>query len=225
MNMSIPIDRLIRTRRKTIALVIERDGSLTVRAPMKMTEARIHDFVGRHADWVIKHQEQARTSPLPGSKRYIEGETFLFLGQSYPLAIVSHQRLALTFDNNAFLLAVSALPKAEQVFTRWYKTQAARVLSERILLLSTKYDLPFGKIRITSARTRWGSCSSRGTISFTWRLVMAPAEVVDYVVIHELVHMKIKNHSKTFWGRVEAIYPGYKKNILWLKKNGRYLTL
>jgi len=78
-------------------------------------------------------------------------------------------------------------------------------------------------IRISSARTRWGSCSSRGTLSFTYRLVMAPPDVVDYVVLHELVHTQIHNHSKTFWNKVAKLMPDYKPRLAWLKKNGKYL--
>ncbi len=126
------------------------------------------------------------------SKHYTEGETFLYLGQSYPLAIVTRQRPALSFNGTTFRLAKSALPKAEQVFTRWYKEQATLLLFERVLTIAGKHGFEYQKIRISSARTRWGSCSSRGTLSFTYRLVMAPLEVVDYVVLHELVHTHIQ---------------------------------
>jgi predicted metal-dependent hydrolase len=81
------------------------------------------------------------------------------------------------------------------------------------------------QIRISSARTRWGSCSTTGNLSFTWRLVLAPLEVIDYVVIHELVHTTIKNHSPAFWHRVAEIMPGYKQQVTWLKRNGRFLSL
>jgi predicted metal-dependent hydrolase len=221
--MSIPIDRLVRTRRKTIAIVVERDGKLTVRAPLRMADVHIREFVEAHSDWILKNQAKARLSAPPPQKQYIPGETFLYLGRPYPLTIIPRQRPALTFDGSAFRLAQSALPKAEEAFARWYKKQALEVFTERVELLSGRYGFTYQKIRISSARTRWGSCSSKGTLSFTWRLVLAPLEVADYVVIHELVHTKIKNHSKTFWARVGELLPDYKTCVRWLKKNGRSL--
>jgi predicted metal-dependent hydrolase len=94
-----------------------------------------------------------------------------------------------------------------------------------VALYAAQHGFQPGRIRITSARTRWGSCSSKGTLSFTWRLVMAPLEVVDYVVIHELAHLRVKNHSQVFWDSVAALMPDYKRHVTWLKKNGRFLTL
>ncbi len=222
---AVQIDHLVRSRRKTITLVVRSDGTLEVRAPAQMAEADIRAFIEKHADWVRKHQTRAQKYAPPPKKRYQEGETFLLLGQAFPLKIVPHQRAALTFDGDTFRLAKSALPKAEEVFTRWYKAQAALVLAMRLPALASKHGFKYQQIRISSARTRWGSCSAKGTLSFTWRLVMAPPEVVDYVILHELVHTQIPNHSKDFWARMAALMPDYKKHRLWLKQNGKMLTL
>ncbi|MGB8213107.1 MAG: SprT family zinc-dependent metalloprotease [Anaerolineales bacterium] len=222
--MSIPIDKLVRSRRRTVAIVIERDGTLTVRAPLRLAEARIREFVESHAGWIAKNQARRLVAAPPPPKRYVAGETFFYLGQLYPLSIVPSQRPALTFDGAGFRLAQSALPKAGEAFVRWYKGQAALLLQERVPALAGKYGFHYEKIRISSARTRWGSCSSRGTLSFTYRLVMAPPEVLDYVILHELVHTRIQNHSKTFWNRVAELMPDYKGRLDWLKKNGKFLT-
>ncbi len=221
--MSISIDKLVRSRRKTVALVVERDGSLTVRAPLRLAEVRIRAFVESHADWILKNQAKVRAALPAPSKRYAEGERFLFLGGLYPLTIVSRQRPALALNGKAFRLAKSALPRAPEAFERWYKQQATLLLFKRVLILSGKYAFQYQKIRISSARTRWGSCSSSGTLSFTYRLVMAPLEVVDYVVLHELVHTQVRNHSKTFWNRLGELMPDYKTRLAWLKKNGKFL--
>jgi predicted metal-dependent hydrolase len=110
-------------------------------------------------------------------------------------------------------------------FENWYKERAKALIPRRVSQLAAQYGFEYQRIRITSARTRWGSCSSRGTLSFTWRLVMAPEEMIDYVIVHELVHLHIHNHSKEFWTKVGLIMPGYKAKRLWLKKNGPLLTL
>lgn len=221
--MTIPIDRLIRSRRKTIALIIERDGKLTVRAPLRIAEGRIHAFVDSHAKWIAKNKARIDAAPKPMIRRYEEGEVFPYLGKTYPLRIVEHQRPALSFTGSQFLLARSAIPKAQESFSRWYRKEASNVLSERAQEIAHMYGYRYEKIRISSARTRWGSCSSKNSLSFTYRLVMAPMDAIDYVVMHELVHTKIKNHSKIFWNKVAEHMPDYKVRLTWLKNNGKFL--
>ena len=223
--MPIPIDRLIHSRRKTVAIIVQRDGTLTVRAPLRMSETHIREFVQSHTQWIRLKQAQAKASPPPPQKRYAEGETFLYLGKEVPLTVVGPQRPALKFTSDRFLLAASALPKARQAFIRWYKARALELLSEKVSIQARQNDFTWKKIRISSARTRWGSCSSNGTLSFTWRLVLAPPEVIDYVVVHELAHTRIRDHSPKFWRRVAEIMPDYKLRVSWLKQNGRFLTL
>lgn len=226
------IDQLIRTRRRTIALIVERDGWLVVRAPLHVTDGQIHKFAESKADWIKAKQAQAKKNSAVVRKRYVEGEEFLYLGKAYPLEFVNHgsrlvyhhQKPALV-HNSKFLLAHTALPRARQLFVGWYKEQALRVISERVNLYAAKYGYTCRQVKITSARTRWGSCSPNGNLSFTWRLVMAPLAVIDYVVVHELVHLKVKNHSKDFWGQVGKIMPDYKQYLAWLKANGSFLTL
>jgi len=223
--MSILIDHIVHSKRKTIALIIQPDGTLTVRAPLRMPDVHLQEYIQNHTEWIREKQAQAKASPPPPKKHFVDGETFLYLGKAYPLTIVAHQRSALTFSGSKFHLANSNLPKAGQFFIRWYKAQALMVISERVAFHAKQNKFIYQKIRISSARTRWGSCSTNGTLSFTWRLVLAPLEIVDYVVLHELVHTQIRNHSKTFWHKVGEILPEYKKRIRWLKQNGKYLTL
>ena len=196
-----------------------------VRAPLRMSMIHIQEFVQNHARWIREKQSKIKSSPSPQRKQYISGETFLYLGQEYQLAVVEHQRHALTFMGSRFHLANSHIPKGKEAFVRWYKARALAVISERVSFHANQNHFKYQKIRISSARTRWGSCSSNGTLSFTWRLVMASLEVIDYVVIHELVHTRIKNHSPKFWHLVADVLPEYKQYVFWLKKNGQFLTL
>jgi predicted metal-dependent hydrolase len=223
--MSIIIDNLIHTRRKTVALIIQADGKLTVRAPLRMSGIEIRKFVQNHEAWIRKNRDRIKSSPPPLEKMFREGELFMFMGKEYPFTIIKHQRPALILTDNKFQLSVSELLTARQEFTSWYKKQARTVISKRVDFYANQLTFKYTKIRISSARTRWGSCSSNGTLSFTWRLVMAPPEIVDYVVLHELVHTQIKNHSKQFWLRLSEILPEYKMHVRWLKENGKYLTL
>jgi predicted metal-dependent hydrolase len=223
--MSIHIDQIIHSKRKTVSLIIQSDGKLTVRAPLRMSEVHILEFVQNHADWIRKHQAQIIAHPPSPAKQYIDGELFLFLGKEYPLTISSHRRPLVSFSGQKFLLEKSQFPNARRLFTIWYKAQSRRVISQRVAYFSKQNKFSYKKIRISSARTRWGSCSSNGTLSFTWKLIMAPPEIIDYVVIHELVHTQIKNHSKKFWGKLGEILVDYKAQVQWLKQNGKNLHL
>ena len=148
----------------------------------------------------------------------------MFLGQSYPLEVVDHQREALTL-NGSFRLRRDKLEDAAAVFEAWYRAQAREGISLRAAFFAGLYGFEYHSIRITGARTRWGSCGSKGTLNFSWRLMMAPPAVVEYVVVHELCHLRQHNHSKAFWALVESILPDYKQRQKWLKANGRALVL
>ncbi len=219
------IDQIIRTKRKSIALIVEPDGRLVVRVPMRISDADIQTLVKQKERWIREKQKQVKDQSIKSKpKVYMDGEEFLYLGKSYQLKIVADLNPALVLSRK-FYLSRWALPKAEIVFTEWYREQARAVISERVKLYAARQGFRYRKIRITSARTRWGSCSSMGNLNFTWRLVMAPPDVIDYVVVHELAHLRVNNHSKEFWNQVERIMPGYKQRLKWLKDNGRKLTL
>ncbi len=222
--MNIEIDNLIRSKRRTIALIVERDGTLTVRAPKRATSSQIMTFVQEKVNWIVRTRERLRSVIDIPKKQYLDGEKFLFLGNEYELKLTGPQRPALKFAHG-FYLAHTSQKRGEFAFASWYKEQAFVVISERATIFAQGYGFTPKQIKITSARTRWGSCSPNGTLNFTWRLVMAPMDVIDYVVIHELAHLRVKNHSKRFWKVVEDILPGYRLQRKWLRENGERLVL
>lgn len=218
--MTITVDQLIRSKRKTLALIVKPDGSLIVRAPLRASRKSIQEFVKKNRGWIEKNRAKALAALPPAPTQYVAGERFVYLGTAYPLEIVSGQQEHLLLDES-FKLAESAQSDAAPAFERWYREQARQILQERVDFYARRYGLQYKRIGITGARTRWGSCSSTGSLNFSWRLVLAPLEVVDYVVVHELVHTVIHNHSKQFWDRVESIMPDYKECRKWLRKNGQ----
>jgi predicted metal-dependent hydrolase len=220
----IEINKLVRVKRRTIALIIERDGSLTIRAPRRVSLMEIESFVHEKTDWIIRTREKIKTIVEVPPKKYVDGDIFLFLGKEYLLHLVAPQRPALKFDD-CFSLGLTAQKRGEVVFTRWYKEQAYAVISDRVKIFSDQYGFAPKRVRISSAKTRWGSCSPDGTLNFTWRLVMAPLDVVDYVVVHELVHLRVKDHSEKFWREVEKVLPEYRVQRTWLRTHGEKLTL
>ena len=127
--------------------------------------------------------------------------------------------------NGKFLLATRGQANARQVFEKWYREQAAAVIKPRTAELAERNGYTYTVIRINGAKTRWGSCGPKGSLNFPYRLVMAPLEVIDYVIIHELVHLRIRNHSRKYWDAVGRILPAYRKHIQWLDDNGHLLSI
>jgi predicted metal-dependent hydrolase len=223
--MQIEVTQLVRSKRRTIALIVKPDGSVIVRAPMRAPMTSIREFVEKNAKWIEKKRAEAQAFTRPKPKRYVPGESFLFLGTLYPLKIVKGQKAGLVLEEGTFKLADSAQRNAALVFERWYRREAMHILKKRVEHYASQFGFQYRKIGVTSARTRWGSCSASGALNFSWRLILAPQEVVDYVVVHELVHTQIHNHSKQFWKRVATIMPEYEERRKWLRKNGHPLLV
>jgi len=219
------ISQIIRSNRKSISLEIKPDGRLIVRAPRYATQAQILELVARKATWINKTRARvAHTYAKRKPKTFKPGDTFWYLGMQYPLRLTDRSRPPLDLDG-VFLLSRAAQNKAKEVFIAWYRKETRTITHHLIREYQKKYPFKVNKVRITSARTRWGSCSSKNNLNFTYRLCMAPLRVIDYVVLHELTHLKHHNHSKAFWNAIEKIKPDYRKNRDWLKKHGASLTL
>jgi len=222
--MPIQIDKLVRAKRRTIALIVERDGSLTVRAPKRAALSDIEQFIQQKSGWIERSREKLKAIGLPVKKKFTDGEKFLFLGKIHELRLIRSQHPALVFDNG-FTLSIAATAQEEKIFIDWYKKQAAQIFTERVLHYANLHGFTPKQIKINSAKTRWGSCGANGNINFTWRLVMAPLDVIDYVVLHELAHLRIQNHSAHFWKLVASMDTNYKQHRKWLRENGEVLTL
>lgn len=223
--MDIKIEKIIWTKRKTIALRITDDATLIVRAPFDVSEETITEVIFKHKKWIEqKKRDIEMRDPKFSPKEFVNGEGFLYLGRYYRLKIVDDQEVPLKFENG-FYLSRNALPQAREVFIEWYKKMAYEKISERVRWYAQKRGFKYNKINITNAQKRWGSSSSNRNLNFPWRLIMAPLPVIDYVVIHELVHLEEKNHTKLFWNKVKMLMPDYEKYKDWLKKNGYLLKL
>ncbi len=220
------ITRLIRTNRKTMVIVIENDASVTVRVPKRVSKKEIFDFVKSKRDWIAeKQREAAHKARQARAKRFIEGEMFLYLGKSYPLVITDETSYALRFGKSNFILHTKCRHDAKNIFIKWYKRIALKYFTDRINYYSQLMGIRYKYIKINNAQSRWGSCGLKGTINFTWRLILAPPDVVDYVVVHELAHLKELNHSPRFWNIVKSIYPDFLSARKWLSDNGHILNI
>lgn len=208
-----------------MSLQVTPDGQVIVRAPKSASKKTINDFILKYSDWITKKRERAhllqKTYP---PKNYNDGEIFYFLGESYKLTLTDWPSSPFIFDNG-FFLEKSYRKSARPLFIKWYRQKALEIIRERGGYYTMITRLEYNSLSITNAQSRWGSCSAKNNIRFSWRLVMAPLEIIDYVVVHELVHTRIKNHSKVFWEEVGKICPSYKQCRNWLKENGRKLEI
>lgn len=219
------IDRLLRSKRKTLALIVRNDGSLEVRAPLRLSQAAIQTFVESKAAWISRQRARLAESPAaPARSGYTNGSKLWLLGQVLSLEFSGESR-AIHADAQRLIVPASLHSNIEPALAAWFRAEARRVITQRSEHYSRAHGLRFTGIRINAARTRWGSCSAANRLNFPFRLVMAPPEVIDYVVVHELVHTVERNHSRAFWAKVEAILPDYRRLRKWLKLNGRWLDL
>jgi len=222
---AIKISKIIKSRRRTITLQVCPDATLVIRVPIRVSDAYINKLVERKQKWIIRKQELARQQiHATPEKKFVSGEDFLYLGQSYKLYIRDAQRAPLVF-NNAFHLSAQRQGRSRQEFIKWYRQQARTVITARVNTCSAQAELQYRKIKISGAQKRWGSCSKNNNLNFSWRLIMAPLAIIDYVVAHEVAHLEHKNHSRNFWDKVMSLNPDYKQQRKWLRQNDHLLNL
>ena len=173
---------VIRSNRKTVAIQVNSDLSVTVRAPRSASEKDIEEILKKKEAWISKHIEKIKKT-----KERLEAEPTEKLTREKVIALAE---------------------------------EALKVIPERVEYFARVIGVTYGKITIRNQKTRWGSCSSKGNLNFNCLLMLAPPEVLDYVVVHELCHRKQMNHSKAFWSEVEKVLPDYKEARKWLKEEG-----
>lgn len=213
-------------RRKTTALRIK-NGEVSIHIPHRLPVLIAKRFVMQKSAWI--KQKLAQQKP-PAEKQFIEGEQFLYLGNSYPLRLVSTNtaiEVKKSIDEIEIHGRINRLSttKMRTTMVSWYKQQGQRHLTHRTQHFSRLTGLKPNSISIKTYTARWGSCGIHADIQFNWKLMLAPENIIDYVIIHELCHIKHHNHSSMFWSLVQQYYPDYKSARLWLKNNGYNLTI
>jgi hypothetical protein len=228
MNITYKVNRS-RKRRKTISLQISDKSELVIAAPYFTPIGEINRFVQEKQIWINKtiqrHKEEAIRNK---AKEYITGEMFYYLGELFPLETFfeKNERKGLVFWSNRFYLnTADAAEKGISYFVSWYKKKAREYINQHVDFFSQEFNLRAKSVKITSAEKRWGSCSADDNLSFGFRLIMAPPDIIDYVIVHELMHIKEKNHSAAFWKLIEMVMPEYKIHRCWLKENNHKFIL
>lgn len=228
-NTKVEIKR--RAFKRSIGITLHVSGRIQVSAPKMTSLSRINAFLLQNSEWIKKNlaSYEALRSRFP-RKTFAEGETFLFLGSSHVLRYVCGvgNRISVGILNGDLRVEVppqtwksfvagSPHPEMAKPIARFYEASARKLLEERIALKSEAMRQFPKSVSFRSQKTRWGSCSSRGTLSFNWRLIIAPLAVIDYVIVHELAHLKYHNHSKAFWNLVATQIPEYPEYRDWLR--------
>lgn len=208
-----------RSDRRTISLQIKPDGSLLVKAPQRMSDKKIEEFIADHTDWIEKklHNVSKHVSQERNDNEY------LFLGKTVTLHPGNYTEISI--QGEELLFPTGLLFRKEKELTKWYITQAKKIITQQVEKYAKEMGTQYKEITFSDTKSQWGRCTSDNRLQFSWRLVMAPLLVLNYVVVHELVHTKEKNHSQMFWMKVRNYNPSCKMQIKWLKENGHTLTV
>jgi predicted metal-dependent hydrolase len=207
---------VIRRPVKHARLRVRDDGSVRLIAPESFEQTLIDDLLKRKADWIARQQEffegRASRATQAADEIVLLGDLFRFrreqsLGRR---VLVDSERKSITSGRELLL-------NGEQ--SRWYRRYAKSVLAKRARELSALHRVPFNRLSIRSQETKWGSCSRKGNIALNWRLILAPPFVIDYVILHELLHTVVLNHTHRFWVLLKAVCPNCQKAINWLNAN------
>lgn len=211
------------SNRRRVTIVVERDGSIIVRAPEGTSSDKIASIVQEKERWIrekVEHPQKFRPGRPPG-KELVSGESMLYLGRNY--------RVEITKDSNGvildqhFLIPRTTPAEARRLCREWYVARAHDRLVARATHWGKELGVELGGIAIVEDRYRWGSCSESGRVRLNWRLIKAPSSVIDYVIVHELAHLLEANHGDRFWSIVRSQLTNVEGSRNWLRENGQLL--
>lgn len=214
---------LVRSRRKTVSIYIERDGKVAVYAPETLNKQQIEDVIESKRKWIYTHLAEWRDMNARKVQReYVNGEGFLYLGRTYRLKLISESDFPLMLKDGYFCLQGEkrTVADADSVFKEFYRTKGMDRIPKRVEYYQTKLDVQPKSIRVIELKNRWASCTPSGNLNFHWKCMMAPITIIDYIVVHELTHILFPNHSPAFWNQVDKVLPDFRERKMWLRKHG-----
>ena len=219
-------------RRKTIEVTVDAQGAVTVAAPADTPPDHIEATVRRRAGWIIKHDGEAAAALPP--RQFVSGESLPYLGRSVPLTAhrVDSKQAEVRFHHWQFELDVPRSLDGDQrievvgaAFEDWYRERAALKLPPRVERIASLLGVRPTRVLVRSQRKRWASCAPDGTLRFNWRAVMAPPALVDYIVAHELAHLRVRGHGPEYWAVVAQAVPDYRRRREQLREIGSGLSI
>jgi predicted metal-dependent hydrolase len=211
-------------RARNYRLTLRRDGTVAATIPARGTEREAVRFLEQHRDWLRRARERQSRRPR-GAQTWMPGTRVLWRGQLHEVRLAvpgPHPRVCLAAD--VFHLTGEGMDLRPALETQFFR-RAREELPARAWELAAATGAAVKKVSVRNQRTRWGSCSANGVVSLNWRLIQAPEAVRDYIIYHELMHLREMNHSARFWARVAAVCPGWREAERWIKRNGSILGL
>ncbi len=208
-------------RRKTLELTVDRGGELVITAPSAVGDDVLASFVSAKKFWLYTKiaEKEAKQQPI-ADKEFVSGEGFSYLGRNYRLLLVDKQEVPLKLEGGRFKLVRDQAPKGREHFVRWCTEHASSWLKQRVEGWATRMGVEPKGVEVRDLGFRWGSCGHTGSMNFHWAIILLPASVIDYVIVHELAHLAEANHTPEFWRWVARALPEYEQRKAWLAEHG-----
>ena len=210
-------NKIIRSKRKTLSLTINENAELIIRAPKRLSIEKIQDFINEKENWINRKKRLIENQIKDVTSNH---NKLLYLGNFFPINVEQNASKELFFTGEEFIANSIEPDSLSLSIKKWYKNKFKEIALSRVAYFANKHNLMVNQVRIKNQKTMWGSCSSKNNINLNYLLLMAPMGVIDYVIVHELVHTIHRNHSTDFWDSVESIMPEFQEHKRWLKKNG-----
>lgn len=222
---------LVRSRRTTADIVLERDGRIVVRVPHHLADDAVSRIVESKRFWIYKNLAEWRELNASRVLRQLRnGEGIPYFGRNYRLSLVDEQAQGVALVSGRIclrrdLIGNDSSERVTDAFRDFYAAAGLRRISQRVRYFAPKVGVKPGKVAIRDLAFRWGSCSPKGVLAFHWKCAMAPLTIIDYIVVHELCHMHHLNHTDAFWNEVDKVLPDYRERKAWLSKHGAMFDL
>jgi hypothetical protein len=223
--------QLIKSNRKTVTISILPTKKVVVKTPKYLSDKEIMNMVKQKAKWIVNNiSKTPDNNTLKQERKYEDGEKLLYRGLEYKLKIIEdsnikNPKIQIHQDEIVVVMKQVNRQVMPTILELWYKEKATERVFEKINYYNPFINKKIENIRIKNQRKRWGSCSNLGNLNFNWRIIMMPDEMFDYIIVHEMCHLRYLNHSKDYWKSVEEILPDYKEREKWIKENGTKLDL
>lgn len=217
--------------RRTTDIVIERNGLITVRPPACMTPEQVDETVLSKRMWIYRNLAEWRDlNTTRVVREWVNGESFLYLGNSYRMSLVDEQDEPLKLKDARFCLLRAVMERdgkagALAAFETFYRDKGLNRLVSRVAHFAGKVGVTPGKVHMKDMGYRWASCLKNGDLHFHWKCMMAPLTVIDYIVVHELCHLRHRDHSAAFWNEVDKVLPEWRERRDWLRVRGAGLDI
>lgn len=215
--------RIVYSRRRTLSMTVERDTSVVVHAPEGTPKKKIQHAVETRKLWLFqKTNHKQKYPPVRQRKEFVSGETIAYLGRNYRLEVTKQPIAGVQF-HSCFLISRDNQQHAAQLFRQWYVERAKERISTRAKYFAGAMDVAFNHVLISDLKARWGSCTPRSNLNFSWRIMKSPSFVIDYLIVHELAHLIETNHTPRFWNIVSVQVPQWEQAKTWLRVHGYLL--